>query len=112
MVLNAYTHTPPPPFPSVITQAIRYYEGALAIFVTQCGKDHPDVASTYNNLANAYAGKDDYDTAVDYYSKALDMLKGKGTPPRLVAALQRAVLVAPGVAFSFVLTSLTYATNL
>ena len=35
------------------------------------GADHPDVASTYNNLGNACCSKGDYDAASEYHEKAL-----------------------------------------
>ena len=33
--------------------------------------DHPDVATTYNNLGNAFHSKGDYDAAGEYHEKAL-----------------------------------------
>lgn len=35
------------------------------------GEDHPDVATTYNNLGNVYQSQGDYAKALEYHEKAL-----------------------------------------
>ncbi len=37
------------------------------------GEDHPDVAACYNGMGNAYNDKGDYDEALQYYGKALQI---------------------------------------
>ena len=35
-------------------KALEFYEKALKIRLKKLGEDHPDVAQTYNNMANVY----------------------------------------------------------
>ena len=37
------------------------------------GHDHPDVARSYNNLGLAYSDKGEYDRAIEYYEKCLEI---------------------------------------
>ena len=37
------------------------------------GKDHPDTAGSYNNIGKAYYSKGDYNRALEYLTKALDI---------------------------------------
>ena len=50
--------------------AIRSYY-AFAINVKVLGKEHPDTATTYNNIAGVYARQGDYSKALEWYQKAL-----------------------------------------
>ena len=36
-----------------------------------CGENHPDTASSYNNLAQVYQEKGELETALDFYNKTL-----------------------------------------
>ena len=46
-------------------KAIQFYKEALKIFKEVLPENHPDFASLYNNLGNAYADKGDYDKAIE-----------------------------------------------
>ena len=35
------------------------------------GENHPDMATSYNNIGNAYCNRGDYDKALEFYQKAL-----------------------------------------
>ena len=48
-----------------------YYGKALVIDEKTLGKDHPDTAQTYNNMANVFESKGEYEKALEYYGKAL-----------------------------------------
>lgn len=37
------------------------------------GEEHPKSATRYNNLGSAYRHKGEYDKAINYYEKALDI---------------------------------------
>ena len=55
-------------------KALEYYFKALAISETVLGTEHPDTATTYNNIGSVYwkrSRRDDYDKALEYYFKAL-----------------------------------------
>jgi CHAT domain-containing protein len=39
------------------------------------GENHPNVATSYNNIGSAYVWKGEYEKAIEYYSKALTLLK-------------------------------------
>ena len=47
--------------------ALEWYEKALAIREKVLGKDHPDTATTYNNIAGVYSRKGEYDIALEWY---------------------------------------------
>ena len=51
-------------------KALEYYEKALAISERVLGKEHPDTAATYNNIAVVYRAQGDYAKALEYYRKA------------------------------------------
>ena len=48
-----------------------YYEKYLAIILKKLGFNHPDVATSYNNLGGVYYSKGNYDRAIEYYEKSL-----------------------------------------
>ena len=52
-------------------KAIGYYELALASDLATFGKDHPNVATTRNNLGSAWKALGEYDKAIGYYELAL-----------------------------------------
>lgn len=51
--------------------ALEWYQKALRIRESVLGKDHPDTATTYNNIAGVYYAQGDYASALEWYSKAL-----------------------------------------
>ena len=52
-------------------QAKEYHEGALAIMQQSLGPHHPDVASSYYNLANLLSGQGDLKEAKEYNERGL-----------------------------------------
>ena len=63
--------------------ALKWYKKALAIREKVLGKDHPDTATTYNNIAGVYSRKGEYDIALEWYEKALairEKVLGKDHP--------------------------------
>ena len=40
------------------------------------GKDHPSVATTYNNMGLVYRNQADYPRALEYYQMSLDIRSG------------------------------------
>ncbi|HSP88394.1 MAG TPA: tetratricopeptide repeat protein, partial [Ignavibacteriaceae bacterium] len=46
---------------------------ALSIWINLFGKDHPNVAYAYNNIAIDHALKNEYDLALEYFQKSLDI---------------------------------------
>ena len=53
------------------TQALEWYGEALSIREKSLGYEHPDTATTYNNIALVYNNQGDYTRALEWYSKAL-----------------------------------------
>ncbi len=51
--------------------ALEYYGKALAIWEKVLGTEHPDTATSYNNIGVVYKSMGDYDKALEYYGKAL-----------------------------------------
>ena len=54
-------------------EALAMYEKALSISLKKLGDDHPDVATTYNNMANSIQDQGKYDEALAMYEKALSI---------------------------------------
>jgi len=52
-------------------KALAWYDKALAIREKALGAEHPDTASTYNNIAGIYQDQGDYEKALAWYGKAL-----------------------------------------
>ena len=65
------------------TQALDWYCKALPIHESVLGKNHPDTASTYNNIASVYDNLGDYPKALEWHFKALpirESLLGENHP--------------------------------
>ena len=61
-------------------KALHYYEKDLAICQSTLPSNHPDIATSYNNIAWVYRGKKDFKQALDYYERALGVWE-KTLPP-------------------------------
>ena len=48
-------------------------EKAIPIAKTTYGEDHPKIAIRWNNLGAAWDNKGEYDKAIEYYEKALEI---------------------------------------
>jgi len=51
------------------------YNKSLAIREKLLGKEHPDTADSYNNIANEYYAQDDYARSLEYYNTSLAIRK-------------------------------------
>ena len=51
-------------------EALKYYNQALSISEEKLGKDHPDTATTYNNMGVLFYNMEDYKSAKEYFEKA------------------------------------------
>ena len=64
-------------------EALAYNEELLEIHEKILGRDHPDTATSYNNIGSVYYRKGDYDRALEYYMKDLEIcgkILGKDHP--------------------------------
>ena len=60
--------------------SLRFYKRAVPVFEKVLGTEHPDTATSYNNIGIVYKDRGDYDAALEYYNKALAIReKGLGT---------------------------------
>ena len=50
--------------------ALLYYDKVMKIQKLVLGENHPDLATSYNNIGIVYADRSDYNTALKYYDKA------------------------------------------
>ena len=50
---------------------LEFFKKALAIFEAKLGKEHPDTATTYNNIASVYQDMGQLDLALEFFKKAL-----------------------------------------
>ena len=57
--------------------ALEYYNKTLDIRKQLLGENHPDTATSYNNIGAVYDDKGDYDTALENYNKAKVILEQK-----------------------------------
>jgi tetratricopeptide (TPR) repeat protein len=55
------------------------------------GKDHPDTATVYNNLGMVYHDKGEYDQAIEFYKKALEISEKKQDFERQFAILPQLI---------------------
>ena len=46
---------------------------SLQIKFKTLGENHPDTAASYNNIGSSYDNKGDYDKALEYYNKCLNI---------------------------------------
>ncbi|MCL2357232.1 MAG: FxSxx-COOH system tetratricopeptide repeat protein, partial [Defluviitaleaceae bacterium] len=53
------------------SRALEWYERGLNIDEKVLGKEHPDTATTYNNIAEVYSSQRDYDKALELHQKTL-----------------------------------------
>ena len=53
------------------------YQRSLGIRETKLGKDHPNVASSLNNLAGLYESQGKYEEAESLYKRSLGIRKNK-----------------------------------
>jgi tetratricopeptide (TPR) repeat protein len=51
--------------------ALEYYNKSLKIIIESLRPNHPNIATSYNNIGLIYYNKGEYDTALDYYNKSL-----------------------------------------
>ncbi|MBQ6194890.1 MAG: DUF2225 domain-containing protein [Prevotella sp.] len=64
-------------------KAIEVYNRLIKICEEFYGKEHPDTASSYNNIGIVYKDRGDYNKALDYYQQALNIkekVRGKEHP--------------------------------
>ena len=64
-------------------KALPLYQRALEIIEKVLGPQHPDVATTLNNLAVLYESMGDYEKALPLYQRALEIREkvlGSATP--------------------------------
>ena len=56
-------------------QAIEFYQKSLAIDMELYGREHPNIAISYNNIGEVYHNKREYNKAIDYYQQSLIISK-------------------------------------
>lgn len=66
----------------MLDDAIKCYEGVVNNKESILGKDHQSTAITYENMVGVYAARGDYDTALRYSNKAMEIF---GKDPLLMA---------------------------
>ncbi|CAF4687816.1 unnamed protein product, partial [Didymodactylos carnosus] len=54
-------------------KALKYYEKSLEIKLISLPPNHPDIATTYNNIGLVYDNQGDYEKALKYYEKDLEI---------------------------------------
>ncbi|MCP5498046.1 MAG: tetratricopeptide repeat protein [Leptospiraceae bacterium] len=57
--------------------ALEILQMSLEIRLKFLGSEHPDVAMSYSNFGTLYKYKKDFKKALDYYNRALNIVKGK-----------------------------------
>ncbi|CAF1218191.1 unnamed protein product [Adineta steineri] len=53
--------------------ALSYHEKALEIFQKTLPSNHPDLATSYNNIGWVYRNMKDYSKTLSYYERALNI---------------------------------------
>ncbi len=61
-------------------KALSYYEKTLEIRQTTLPPNHPDLATSYNNIGSVYDSMGDYPKAVSYLEHAADILQHSSSP--------------------------------
>jgi tetratricopeptide (TPR) repeat protein len=56
-------------------KALEYYSKSLEIFKETLPPNHPDIATSYNNIGGIYDNKGDNEKALEYYYKSLEIRK-------------------------------------
>ncbi len=56
-------------------KSLEYYNKALSIRQKVLGEEHPDTATSYNNIGYVYSELGDYDKSLEYYDKALSIYR-------------------------------------
>ena len=75
-MLNWFINVSDPFYRAAFWQLIApMYEEMLQILEAELGPEHPDVATTLNNLAVLYRHMGDYEKALPLYQRALDIVK-------------------------------------
>ena len=67
-------------------EALEWFKKASTIYEKVLGKEHPDTATTYNNIGGVYDRQGDYPRALEWYEKALavsEKVLGKEHPDTL-----------------------------
>ncbi|CAF1652307.1 unnamed protein product [Adineta ricciae] len=54
-------------------EAITFYDKSLVLFEKTFPANHPDLATSYNNISSVYVSMGDYRKALDYYEKTLSI---------------------------------------
>ncbi len=52
---------------------MEFYEKCLAIQLKTLGSEHPSVATTYNNIGSVMDNQGEYEKALEYYEKSLEL---------------------------------------
>lgn len=59
------------------SNALEFYQKALAIFKNTLGTKHPTTGTAYNNIASIYEEQGEYSKAMEFYQKALSAFQVK-----------------------------------
>lgn len=62
------------------SNALEFYQKALAIFKKTLGAKHPDTGTAYNNIADVYQLQGEYSKAIEFYQKALAISQAQSGP--------------------------------
>ena len=62
------------------SKALEYYEKSHEIYVKSLPPNHPDLATSYNNIGLVYSDMGQYSKALEYYEKDLEITR-KSLPP-------------------------------
>ena len=57
------------------SKALEFYQKTLAIQEKYLPENHPDLATTYSNIASVYNIMKDYSKALEFYQKSLSITK-------------------------------------
>ncbi|CAF4316735.1 unnamed protein product, partial [Rotaria sordida] len=62
------------------SKALEFYEKDLEITKKALPPNHPDLATSYNNIGGVYKNMGDYSKALEFYERSLK-IKEKALPP-------------------------------